>query len=437
MLHTLDPMEVSPNFERPEDEPIVSQNLQRDCEKWHAGLQSIRIARKAHGGEEKLCEIRMRNPEDGEPPDDDVDEIVETIMHAVQVLGYEDTGEESQYRVQWRVKGKDGGTKRKHTSFDYPITNGIGVRDRDAPTDLSRLYAMERQQMNHVITVLVTYNENLTSRLIEMARNSSGQFEPLLKVIDTLVSKYDEGLRMQATALKEMLQSKYETKTAELDAENTGKMWDTLRQPLKVAAAQFGSKLSDVLDLDDEDDDDDDDDFDDDDFDDDDDDDADDDDDDQADAADDDLPPADAKSDDGGDDVKKPTNKKRSKRPSKSKNSSRSSSRSTRDTPRKKVKVDPNKRVVGAIDGLLNSVTAEQWFSLQQTMSKAQYAKLREAHGSDHDDQASQCILDLQRLLFQNIPRAKKIKGVFTSDQFDALEKLGALAEKHLEDAGK
>ena len=93
--------------------------------------------------------------------------------------------------------------------------------------------------------------------------------------------------------------------------------------------------------------------------------------------------------------------------------------------------------VVGAIDGLLNSVTAEQWFSLQQTMSKAQYAKLREAHGSDHDDQASQCILDLQRLLFQNIPRAKKIRGVFTSDQFDALEKLGALAEKHLEDAGK
>jgi hypothetical protein len=248
-----------------------------------------------------------------------------------------------------------------------------------------------------------------------MARNSSGQFEPLLKVIDTLVSKYDEGLRMQATALKEMLQSKFDTKTAELEAENTGKMWDTLRQPLKVAAAQFGTKLSDVLDLDDDaDDDDDDDDFDDDDFD-DDDDDADDDDDLETDDAHDDLPAADAQpgkpETDEGADVKKPE--------------------------RKNVKVDPNKRVVGAIDGLLNSVTAEQWFALQNTMSKAQYAKLREAHGSDHDDQASQCIMDLQRLLFQNIPRAKKIRAVFTSDQFDALEKLGALAEKHLEDSGK
>jgi hypothetical protein len=434
-------MEVSPAFERPDDEPIVSPNLQRDCEKWHTGLQSVRVARKAHGGEEKLCEIRMRNAEDGEPPDDDIDDIVEMIMHAVQVLGYEETGEESQYRVQWRVRGKDGSTRRKHTSFDYPISNGLGVRDRDAPTDLSRLYAMERQQMNHVITVLVTYNENLTARLIEMARNSSGQFEPLLKVIDTLVSKYDEGLRMQATALKEMLQSKFDTKTAELEAENTGKMWDTLRQPLKVAAAQFGTKLSDVLDLDDDaDDDDDDDDFDDDDFD-DDDDDADDDDDLETDDAHDDLPAADAQpgkpETDEGADVKKPASKKRTKQASKSKSAKRTSSQPAKKPERKNVKVDPNKRVVGAIDGLLNSVTAEQWFALQNTMSKAQYAKLREAHGSDHDDQASQCIMDLQRLLFQNIPRAKKIRAVFTSDQFDALEKLGALAEKHLEDSGK
>jgi len=425
--------------EAPDDPPLIAPKLGRFAQKHHVGLSKIICFRKEDGGEQRLYILHPDNPEPGEAPEgDDPDVVAEWCMYLAE-LDYDETGEKARYRFEFHVTDRANKTLRKNCTIDFPADEatgrgGRGVVDTDNSEDVHdvmTIWAAERAQLNNVIQVMVTHNENLISRLLDQSRAQDGQIQPLLTVIQTLMGKYDEGLRMTANALKEMLQAKYDTKQAELEAEGTNEMWRTLKPALKVAAAQFGSFASKMMDDKDDDDDDD----------------EDDDEDVIDDNGDDDDGDDDAQGDDdgdgngdGGEQVKPPPRKKtQAKRKS---SSSKKSDKRTATTatsrgvsqPKRPKNMPKDKLIVTVTENLLHSLHPDQWFKLQDAMTKEQYELLRQAREAKNDDQCAELILELQGKLFANLRRAKKIQGVLNQEQQDGLEKLALLAEKHIEE---
>jgi hypothetical protein len=105
--------------------------------------------------------------------------------------------------------------------------------------------------------------------------------------------------------------------------------------------------------------------------------------------------------------------------------------------PRKPKNMPKDKIIVTVTENLLHSLHPDQWFKLQDAMTKEQYKLLREAREAKNDDQCAELIVQLQGKLFANLGRAKKIQAVLNQEQQDGLEKLALLAEKHLEEKEK
>ena len=383
-------MEIEEPFEVPHEPPIVSPAVRSALHQWYPrGLQRVRIDCKNHGGERRLNVLKLREPEPGEAPQDSEDAIAEMIMHVAQ-LHYESIGEPSRYKVQFDVADKGGKVARKACTFELPGSNGTGVHDVEEVTDLWRAYSADRAQFNLILERLMTHNDTLTQRVIEMSRVTSGQVEPLLRTVDTLVSQYNEGLRMKATAMAASLEARYSTKSAELEAENNREMWRALRKPLQVAALQFGEgakkalrAATEMIDGEDEEDGDD-------------------------------APPSgrtiDAEVTELDDDARPAATASKGKPPG-----------------------DPNTLVVRSVTALLHTLTPDQWFGLQDRMSKDQMKALREAQAAKTDDACARKIEELQAAMMVDLRRTKRVREVLNEPQVEALEKVMLLAERHLE----
>ncbi len=378
-------MELEQPFDIPNEPPIVSPAIRNALHQWYPkGLQRVRIDCKNNGGERRLNVLRMRDPEPGEAPQDGEDAIAEMIMHVAQ-LHYGEIGEPSRYKVQFDVADKGGKVTRKACTFELPGSSGAGVHDVEEVTDLWRAYSADRAQFNLVLERLMTHNDTLTQRVIEMSRVTSGQVEPLLRTVDTLVSQYNEGLRMKATAMTASLEARFSTKSAELEAENSREMWRALRKPLQVAALQFGegakkalSAATEIIEGDEED-----------------------------------ARPQtiDAEVADERPEAAEPAAA----------------------TP-KRPPGDPNTLVVRSVGALLHTLTPDQWFGLQEKMSKPQMTALRKAKAAEHDDDCAAQVEALQAALLADLPRAKKVRALLNDPQLEALEKVTLLAERHLEE---
>jgi hypothetical protein len=388
-------VELETPFDQPDDTPLISPLVMDSMNKWHVGLQTVRIDWKQDGGDTKLNILTMKGAQPGDAPEDSIDELAQMIMNVCNTH-YEEWGEPSKYKIQFRCESRTGKKTRKHCTISLPGPAGQGSRDLDEPTDIMRILLTERAEKNQIIEALLKYNVDLTDRMLEQSKSAHGQTEPLVRLLETSFGKYEEGLKLVAVALREKMSAQYTTKQLEIEGQNSQAMWRTIRPALKIAAAQFGEHGAEAVkalrEMDEDDDD-------------------------------------DEKDDDDDAKTDAKTEAKSEKKKTKKQKGTKTGSASPKEPPG-----DPNTLITRAVDGLLHTLTPDQWFQLTEAMNKKQYSALRKARDSKDDDAAAENIGELERQLYADVKSTKKMKGVLNDAQGEALEKLLLLAEKHTEE---
>ena len=393
-------MDLETSFAEEGPTPRINPHVATSTGKWHEGLQHIRIDRREPDGDEKVNMIRCTGTEPGQPPKEDEDALNEMVMR-ICIDHYESCGEPGKYRMQYTYADKRGKATRKYCTIAIPGINGAASRSVPELLDQEHAWAQERTSLNATITTLTEYNLALTTKLLEMAATKEGMHAPMLQVINTLVSKYDEGLRMVSSGLRDKAEAGFETERIKQDGENNREMWRSIRKPLAAVGEQIGVHIPKMLGLgsltDDDDDDDDD--------------------------------ETETETGTNGADVIDTTASERSPKKAKKK-----AKRAAAQDPKRKPPGDPNTVLLRSIDGLLMGFTPKQWFELKDGLTKKMFETLQCAHTSETDVTAAEKMEELQTRLMRDLPRAKMLKKCLTEEQFDALSKVTAYAEKVTEE---
>lgn len=175
----------------------------------------------------------------------DSDGAVEVVCNMIVMIAqsdHEEHGGTEHYRAKYHVRAKNGQVQRK--TFAFKLTD-----DSDEPEPT--LDKLEEQEVlavafDRAISLIEIQNRHIDSILGQMhsqATTQAGQTAPLLQTIETLVSKYHEGLNMQATALQAVSEMERSTKEAEIKAERDKALIDILALAAPKAFEQFGAYL--------------------------------------------------------------------------------------------------------------------------------------------------------------------------------------------------
>ena len=394
-------MDLEISFAEEGPTPRINPNVATSTTKWLEGLQHIRIDRREADGDEKINMIRCTGTEPGQPPKEPEDALNEMVMR-ICIDHYESCGEPGKYRMQYTFADKRGKATRKYCTIAVPGMNGAASRAMPELLDQEQAWAQERTGLNHTIDTLTSYNLALTEKLLSMAASKEGMHAPMLQVINTLVGKYDEGLRMVSAGLRDKAEAGFEVERIKQEGENSREMWKSIRKPLAAVGEQLGVHipkmlgLGDVADGDDDDDDDDDD-----------------------------------ETTETGTNGAEVIDTTASERPVKK---GKKGKKAAAQDPNRKAPGDPNTVLLRSIDGLLMGFTPQQWFELKDGLTRKMFETLQCAHTSKSDVDAAVKMEELQTRLMRDLPRAKMLKKCLTDEQFDALSKVTAYAEKVTEE---
>lgn len=169
-------------------------------------------------------------------------EVVCGLIVMIAQSDHEEHGGTEHYRAKYHIRAKNGSVQRK--TFAFKLTD---ESDEPEPT----LDKLEEQEVlavafDRAISLIEIQNrhiDSLNSQMLNQASTQAGQTAPLLQTIETLVSKYHEGLNMQATALQAVSEMERSTKEAEIKAERDKALIDILAVAAPKAFEQFGAYL--------------------------------------------------------------------------------------------------------------------------------------------------------------------------------------------------
>lgn len=179
-------------------------------------------------------------------PNGSCDEDPENICRAVMMIAVthaEDNDlENPQYRAKFWVRDKKGATQRKTFQFKYD-TNDEEAEPALDQIEQQEVLAVAFDRAITLINLQTSHIQSQNERIMEQSTLAGNQTAPLLSTIDTLVSKFHEGLTMQATALQALYDIDKNAKELELKAQNNKYLMDLLSMAAPKALDQFGAYL--------------------------------------------------------------------------------------------------------------------------------------------------------------------------------------------------
>ena len=160
----------------------------------------------------------------------------------------ESGGEARKYRaLMWRTL-EDGRTQRRTLSFEVineSDEDGSGGGDSVSMETLrkqSDTWQALCSELRQMATMAIEFSNRSVDRVLEQARQDSERIKPLTELTSEMLSHYHEGLRMQATAVKEVGEMRVKQQLAEAGAKDD-KFWEVVAPAVQVALAQAQSRL--------------------------------------------------------------------------------------------------------------------------------------------------------------------------------------------------
>jgi len=234
-------MEPDELFDPIDPDPIIPDKLLDRTLKYLPSLIRVDVERKR--GTNSWKKVNGFKSEASVGGDDDANvEVVCGLIVMIAQSDHEEHGGTEHYRAKYHIRAKNGAVQRK--TFAFKLTE-----DSDEPEPT--LDKLEEQEVlavafDRAISLIEIQNrhiDSLNSQMLNQASTQAGQTAPLLQTIETLVSKYHEGLNMQATALQAVSEMERSTKEAEIKAERDKALIDILAVAAPKAFEQFGAYL--------------------------------------------------------------------------------------------------------------------------------------------------------------------------------------------------
>jgi len=225
-----DPVDVDPSI----PDKLVDRTL-----KYLPALIRVDVERKRGTNSwKKVNGFKVDSDASGEP-DASAERVCGMIVMIAQ-SDHEQDGGTQHYRAKYHIKVKNGQIQRK--TFAFKLSDDS---DEAEPT-MDRLEEQEvlAVAFDRAIALIEIQNRHIDScysQMLTQGQTQAGQTAPLLQTIETLVSKYHEGLNMQANALQAVSEMERSSKEAEIKGERDRAILDMLAAAAPAFASQLGA----------------------------------------------------------------------------------------------------------------------------------------------------------------------------------------------------
>jgi len=228
-------------FDPIDSDPIVPDKLLDRSLKYLPSLTRVDVERKRGANSWKKVNGFKVEPEANTDGDAAAEHVSAMIVMMAQSNHDEDGGVQH-YRAKYHIKVRGGKIQRKTFAFKMS-DDSDEVEPSLEGIEQQEVLAVAFDRAIALINVQTTHIENLNSQMLSQAQTQAGQTAPLLQTIETLVTKYHEGLAMQANAVQAIAEVERGAAEIERKSERDKALLDIVALALPKAMDQLGNYM--------------------------------------------------------------------------------------------------------------------------------------------------------------------------------------------------
>ena len=225
-------------FDPIDSDPIVPDKLLDRSLKYLPSLTRVDVERKRGANSWKKVngfKVEAEAATDGDAAAEQVSAMIVMIAQS----DHDEDGGTQHYRAKYHVKARGGKIQRKTFAFKLSDDSDEVEPSLDG-IEQQEVLAVAFDRAIALINVQTTHIENLNTQMLSQAQTQAGQTAPLLQTIETLVSKYHEGLSMQANAVQAIAEVERGAAEVERKSERDKALLDIVALALPKAMDQLG-----------------------------------------------------------------------------------------------------------------------------------------------------------------------------------------------------
>ncbi len=231
-------MKLANSFTMPEDDPIVPERLAERITNLLPHATKIVITQHTRGGWRVVNTVYLEGGE--EAPH------VYTLVKAAADYHAAEKGQYGKYRAQiWRILPGKIDCERHAVTFhvrddeddDVPIVDDQDRQDQSA--GWKDLYEAQQRFTEFVSE----YSHRAIDRVLEQSKQDGERLNPMADVIHDMVGVYRDGLRMKADSVQVVSDAQLRQQRAEAQASENGKMWEVFAPAIQMATMHAGQRL--------------------------------------------------------------------------------------------------------------------------------------------------------------------------------------------------
>lgn len=225
-------------FDPIDSDPIVPDKLLDRSLKYLPSLTRVDVERKRGTNSWKKVngfKVDLTEATDGDAAAENVSAMIVMIAQS----DHDADGGTQHYRAKYHVKARGGKIQRKTFAFKLSDDSDEVEPSLDG-IEQQEVLAVAFDRAIALINVQTTHIENLNTQMLSQAQTQAGQTAPLLQTIETLVTKYHEGLAMQANAVQAIAEVERGAAEVERKSERDKALLDIVALALPKAMDQLG-----------------------------------------------------------------------------------------------------------------------------------------------------------------------------------------------------
>ncbi len=227
-------MKVEKPFPLPENEPVVPDKLAEFVTTYLQGTTKIQVLVYAKSGWSKANEMLLEDA-------DEASEVYSMVKMCADHHCDEHGGETRKYRALiWRDVGEEKLQRRTLTFEVVPerVDDEVGEPPHmEAIRNQTEIWQSMCEEMRKMTAMAIDFGNRSVDRVLEQARQDSERLKPMTELTREMLSHYREGLRMQATAVKEVGEMRVQQEIARAETKDD-KFWDVMGPAVQVAMMQ-------------------------------------------------------------------------------------------------------------------------------------------------------------------------------------------------------
>lgn len=231
-------MKLANPFTMPEYDPVVPERLAERITNLLPHTTKIVITQHTRGGWRVINTVYIEGGE--EAPQ------VYTIVKAAADYHAAEIGQPGKYRAQiWRVLPGKIDAERHAVTFhvrdddDDDAPSGDDQDRRDQSAGWKDLFEAQQRFTEFVSE----YSHRAIDRVLEQSKQDSERLYPMADVIHDMVGVYRDGLRMKADSVQVISELQLRQQRTEAQANETSKMWEVFAPAVQMATMHAGQRL--------------------------------------------------------------------------------------------------------------------------------------------------------------------------------------------------